>query len=182
MSTSGRRAFSGLVFALVLVGCSGGEDLDTPGSTGSDDGRPTTELSVPAESDRDLWRGELTASEAAFEQAVSERRLDGWVETFAANGMMIQPDGPVVGHEGIRAAMAEAFADSTFQLAWTPDLVGVSDDGTLGYTTGRYESRRVVDGEETVLRGSYFTVWRRQAEGGWLVEAGMGTEPSEQPD
>jgi ketosteroid isomerase-like protein len=104
------------------------------------------------------------------------------VETFAANGMMIQPDGPVVGHEGIRLLMAGAFADSTFRLTWSPDLIGVSDDGTLGYTTGRYERRRVVDGEETAQSGSYFTVWRRQLDGGWLVEADLGTEPSSQPD
>jgi ketosteroid isomerase-like protein len=78
--------------------------------------------------------------------------------------------------------MAGAFADSTFSLTWTPDLIGVSKDGTLGYTTGRYERRRVVDGEETVQRGSYFTVWRRQRDGRWLVEADMGTQPSNQPD
>lgn len=181
MNPCARRAGK-LLTVLVFAGCSGGGSPDTAGSAGTDDVPSIEELSVPAESDRDRLRSELAAAEGAFEQAVSERRLDGWLETFAPNGMMIQPDGPVVGHEAIRLAMAEAFADTTFRLTWTPDLVGVSDDGTLGYTTGRYESRRVVEGEESVLRGSYFTVWRRQEDGGWLVEADIGTEPSDQPD
>ncbi|MGW8283374.1 MAG: YybH family protein [Gemmatimonadota bacterium] len=146
------------------------------------EGASTTALSVPAESGRDQLRSELAAAEAAFETAVAERGLDGWVEAFAPNGMMVQPEGPVVGHDGIRRAMANAFADSTFHLTWTPDLIGVSDDGTLGYTTGRYESRRVTEGEEVLLRGSYFTVWRRQEDGRWRVEADIGTEPSTNQD
>ena len=178
----GAQQARGLFAVLVFAGCSGSGDMGTSGSTGSHQGASTRQPSVPAESDRDRLRSELAAAEATFERAVSDRRLDGWVETFAPNGMMIQPDGPVVGHQGIRTAMAGAFADSTFRLTWTPDLIGVSDDGTLGYTTGRYERNRVVDGEELAQRGSYFTVWRRQPDGGWLVEADMGTEPSSQPD
>ena len=172
----------GLLALLLVAGCSGGGDPGTSGSSDTGDGSSARQPSVPAESDRDRLRAELAAAEAEFERAVSERELDGWVEAFAPNGMMIQPDGPVVGHEGIRLSMAGAFADSTFSLSWTPDLIGVSDDGTLGYTTGRYERSRVVAGEETVERGSYFTVWRRQPDGGWRVEADMGTEPSNQPD
>jgi ketosteroid isomerase-like protein len=172
----------GLLAVLVFAGCSGGGGPGTSGSSDSADGASARQPSVPAESDKDRLRAELAASEAAFERAVSERKLDGWVEAFAPNGMMVQPGGPVVGHEAIRLAMGGAFADSTFRLVWTPDLIGVSDDGTLGYTTGRYERRRVVDGEERTQRGSYFTVWRRQPDGGWLVEADMGTEPSSQPD
>ena len=173
----------GLLALLLVAGCSGGGDPGTSGSSDAPDGSSARQPpSVPAESERDRLRAELAAAEAAFERAVSERALDGWVEAFASNGMMIQPDGPVVGHEGIRLAMAGAFADSTFSLTWTPDLIGVSNDGTLGYTTGRYERRRVVDGEETAQRGSYFTVWRRQPDGRWLVEADMGTEPSNPPD
>ncbi len=172
----------GLLAVLLVAGCSGGDGPRTSESPGSAGGSKTRQPSVPAESDRDSLRTELAAAEAAFERAVSERKLDGWVEAFAPNGMMVQPGGPVVGHEAIRLVMRGAFADSTFRLAWTPDLIGVSDDGTLGYTTGRYERRRVVDGEERTQRGSYFTVWRRQPDGDWLVEADMGTEPSSQPD
>ncbi len=130
---------------------------------------PDTENRILDVFDRDRLRTELAAAEAGFERAVAGRKLDGWVETFAPNGMMIQPDGPVVGHEGIRLAMSGAFADSTFRLTWTPDLIGVSDDGTLGYTTGRYERRRVVDGAETaqVAVTSLSGAASRTAAGSW---------------
>ena len=170
---SGRGA-AAVLLGVLFVAC-------TPESTAESDAVPAAgtavDPDVPAESNRDRLRAELADAEAAFERAVAERRLDGWVEAFAPNGMMIQPGGPVVGHAGIRDLMAAAFADTTFRLTWAPDLVGVSDDGTLGYTTGRYERRRVVDGSEVVATGSYFTVWRRQADGRWRVEADLGTEP-----
>ncbi len=137
-----RCAAVGLLAVLVFAGCSGCGVPDTSGSSDSAVGSSPAP-SVPAESDQDRLRSELAAAEAAFERAVSERELDGWVEAFAPNGLMVQPDGPVVGHEAIRLVMGGAFADSTFRLAWTPDLIGVSDDGTLGYTTGRYESQDV---------------------------------------
>jgi len=178
LNRGGAGAACTLLTILWIAGCSGGENRGGPDSAESTEGAPTTAPSVPAESGRDQLRSELAAAEAAFETAVAERGLDGWVEAFAPNGMMVQPEGPVVGHDGIRRAMADAFADTTFQLTWTPDLIGVSDDGTLGYTTGRYESRHVTDDQEVLSRGSYFTVWRRQEDGRWRVEADIGTAPS----
>ena len=170
----------GALLAVALIaGCSAGTDAgEVAYSTEEPPGPPA----VPAESERDRLQAELAAAEARFEQAVRERGLEGWVESFAPNGMMIQPAGPVVGHAGIRNLMAEAFADSSFRLSWTPDLVGVSEDGSLGYTTGRFERRRIVQGAETVATGSYFTVWRRQPDGRWLVEADLGTEPAAPAD
>ena len=45
-------------------------------------------------------------------------------------------------------------------------------DGTLGYTWGRY---RVEAGDSITGRGRYLTVWRRQPDGSWKVDADIGS-------
>ena len=54
------------------------------------------------------------------------------------------------------------------QLVWSPLKVEVSDDGTLGYTWGRYDfSSKGKDGKVASASGVYLTIWRRQADGSW---------------
>ena len=45
-------------------------------------------------------------------------------------------------------------------LVWWPLWAGIARSGDLGFTTGPYS----YDGQ---LRGYYFTVWKKQADGGW---------------
>jgi ketosteroid isomerase-like protein len=54
------------------------------------------------------------------------------------------------------------------QLTWSPLRVGVSDDGTLGYTWGRYDfSSKEKDGKVASNSGIYLTIWKRQVGGSW---------------
>lgn len=54
------------------------------------------------------------------------------------------------------------------QLTWAPLRVEVSDDGTLGYTWGRYDfTSKGKDGKLDSSSGIYLTIWRRQADGSW---------------
>jgi len=56
-------------------------------------------------------------------------------------------------------------------LAWWPTWAGISKSGDLGFTSGAV----VVGGQRT---GQYFTVWQRQADGGWKWVYDGGTEAS----
>ncbi len=54
------------------------------------------------------------------------------------------------------------------QLTWKPSKVEVSDDGTLGYTWGRYDfTSKGKDGKVESSTGIYLTIWRRQSDGSW---------------
>jgi len=98
------------------------------------------------------------------------------MSSFTPIGQMVLPDGPVGGLEGIRVVMAPLFADTTYSISWAPEFADVSESGDLGYTIGDYTTRRVnASGDEVVERGYYLTVWRRQADGRWKVEADIGT-------
>jgi ketosteroid isomerase-like protein len=119
----------------------------------------------------------LLAADRAFDSTVAARRLEGWVEFFADSGRQIDGRGGfVVGHEAIRAHMGRFFGDTTVQLRWQPDHARVSEDGTLGYTMGLGQiSRRRGDSTVIVERSRYLTVWRRQVDGSWQVDADIGT-------
>lgn len=116
---------------------------------------------------------DLMEADGAFARAVATGRLEAWVGFFADSGTMFRPGGPVVGRAAIRAWMAPTFADTSFRLVWEPVRADVAGD--LGYTIGRWESRRVgADGREVRRTGSYVTIWRRQADGSWKVVVDIG--------
>ena len=117
----------------------------------------------------------LLEADRAFARAVAAGRLEAWVGGFADSGTMFRPGGPVVGPAAIRELMAASFADTTWRLTWEPTRADIAASGDLGYTTGRYESRRRdASGNEIVRTGSYVTIWRRQADGTWKAVVDIG--------
>jgi ketosteroid isomerase-like protein len=117
---------------------------------------------------------ELVEADRAFARSVAQNRLAGWISGFAPNGRMVAGGEAYVGAEGIRRQMLPAFADTSFHLSWDPTFAAVAGSGELGYTVGTYEESRRADGERVVERGTYLTVWRRQEDGVWKVEADIG--------
>ncbi|HEX5005118.1 MAG TPA: hypothetical protein VFV65_07365 [Gemmatimonadales bacterium] len=116
-------------------------------------------------------RASLIAADEAFAAATAEYGLEGWVGAYDSTGIQMAPDDPYTpGIPAIRAAMAPVFADSTFNLTWTPTMAFASVDGTLGYTLGTWMSTRYnAEGKGQVVTGKYVTIWRKQADGSWKV-------------
>jgi ketosteroid isomerase-like protein len=112
-------------------------------------------------------RAALQDADRAFDRATSERRLEGWVESFAEDGAMLRPGGAVTGRAAIREHMSPVLGDSSFTLRWNPTRSDVGAAGDLGYTVGRYEARRDVKGVATVRTGTYLTIWKKQTDGSW---------------
>jgi ketosteroid isomerase-like protein len=126
------------------------------------------------------YEEQIMEADRAFGAATAESGVEGWVSYFAENGIQFRNGSIVSGHASIHELMAPAFADSTYSLTWDPVLAEASESGDLGYTVGRYESRRIgADGEPVVSAGSYVTVWRRGSDGTWKVALDIGN-PTEQ--
>ena len=67
-------------------------------------------------------------------------------------------------------------------ITWEPEIVEAS--GGLGYTTGPFEIHvKQADGSETITRGRYVTIWRKQADGSWkaAVDIGNAAPPEKVP-
>ncbi len=73
-------------------------------------------------------------------------------------------DSLITGRENIREYYQNP-RFKNFDLSWAPDFVEVSEDGTLGYTFGKYFLK--INGDSTEYKGVFHTVWKRQADGSW---------------
>jgi uncharacterized protein (TIGR02246 family) len=123
-------------------------------------------------------RNAIRDADLAFVKATAERGAEGWASFFADSGVMVTPGHNYVGRSAIRELMAPELGDTTRTLTWRPTSVHASADGRLGYTIGRWE-RTARSGDSTATRrGSYVTIWERQADGTWKVVLDIGnTDP-----
>lgn len=121
----------------------------------------------------------LMQADRDFAKATAERRLQGWLEYFAEDGVSLANQ-PAVGREAIRAAFKPLFDNPSFRLEWAPVKAGILPSGTVGYTEGRATSYRTgPKGEKLVQHSSYVTVWKKQADGSWKVVFDTGApDPS----
>jgi len=121
---------------------------------------------------------DLLESDRAFARDSAEQGLDGWVSWFSDDAARFTPGGDVVrGLEAIRERDAPIFADPAVRLVWEPTDGGLFDDGDHGFTAGRYEVIRFRDGSssETISRGRYVSIWRRDDVGRWKVILDTGS-------
>lgn len=114
-------------------------------------------------------------ADRAFNRATAESGADGWASFFAEDGSIIQSGvGEIRGRSEIHATMLPYFAAGA-RLTWSPLRADASDDGTLGYTLGEYQSESTgPDGAPVIGRGLYVSVWRKEADGSWRVVMDLG--------
>ncbi len=114
---------------------------------------------------------ELFAADRAYARAVADSGLAAWVARFApdiakpGNGGLILLRGidPVAGND------KSLFADATRLLTWEPtDAVAYADRRT-GVTVGRSAVVRRSARTDTLSRGRYMTLWRKQDDGTWKI-------------
>lgn len=109
----------------------------------------------------------VIAAERAFAADGAER---GWVAAFrraaAPDAITLSP-GPVNAQENL----ARIEGDGSTTLDWRPAYAGIAQSGDFGFTTGPFQIR----GRDGIV-GHYFTVWRRQPDGGWKWIFDAGTD------
>lgn len=113
-----------------------------------------------------------------FARETAERGVEGWLAYFETNGSQVNGGGTVTtGLPAIRALMAPTLSDPALRLRWAPSDALVGPSARLGSTVGRWELiRRDSSGVDRVAsRGSYLTVWRRQADGRWKIVSDVGS-------
>jgi ketosteroid isomerase-like protein len=109
-------------------------------------------------------RNEIMQAEKAFEKMASEEGISAAFYYFAAEDAVIKRgnDSLIIGKENIKR-FYDKNANPDVKLSWTPDFIGVSDCGTLGYTYGKYVfSIRDSSGKSAEQTGVFHTVWKKQ--------------------
>jgi ketosteroid isomerase-like protein len=79
-----------------------------------------------------------------------------------STGVLLRPGNyPIVGKDARQ--YLQNSNDSSFTLTWEPSYAEVSASGDLGFTYGIY----TLNTKDTLIRGTYVSIWKKQADGNW---------------
>ena len=112
---------------------------------------------------------EVESSEIAFARTMADRDLEAFRSFLAPEAVFFRGDEPLRGRDAIVEAWAPFFEGPTPPFSWRPDVVQVLETGDLALTSGP-----VMDASGSEV-GRFNTVWRRQADGRWLVVFDKGS-------
>lgn len=134
--------------------------------------------------DKEKLKQELVAVEEQFSAMAQEKGVLAAFEHFAAPDVAFIDTDPrqFRGPAAVKHRMGGFRPGVT--LKWSAYYTDVSDDGTLGYNYGRYESRAPgPDGTERVGGGWFLSIWKRQPDGSWryVMDTGVPDRPPGPP-
>ncbi|HTJ49923.1 MAG TPA: hypothetical protein VL443_10745 [Cyclobacteriaceae bacterium] len=118
--------------------------------------------------DKDEIKKEIFQTEKAFEKMTTEKGIAEAFYYFADEDAVIkrENDTLIIGKENIKIYYEKKNKNAT--VNWTPDFIDVPDDGTLGYTYGKYSWKvKNEEGLVTEYKGIFHTVWKKQKDGSW---------------
>jgi ketosteroid isomerase-like protein len=114
-------------------------------------------------------QAEVLKAENDFKKLSQSKGIQEAFYAFAADNAVIKRENDILikGRENIK----NYYNNPKFKkvsVSWKPDIVEVSEDGTLGYTYGRYVWT-VTDsvGAKKDFKGIFHTVWKKQKDGSW---------------
>ena len=143
-----------LIAMLLSSGC-------TPPASESTAETPAIDL----ESERDA----LMAVDKAWSESVDD--IDAFL-SFIADGAHFMPFGaPLAQGDAIRTTWESLISMPGFGLEWHATGAEVAASGDIGYTIGTFELTAEQDGTTMLTVGKYVTIWHKQADGTWKVQA-----------
>ena len=113
----------------------------------------------------------IKADEAFSDLSKKEGMKRAFIEYIDNEGILLRP-----GHLPIIGANAIDFLsqvnDSSYILTWNPSGAGIAASEDMGYSYGIYK----LELKDTVLRGTYVSVWKKQKDGKWKFMLDTGNE------
>lgn len=124
-------------------------------------------------------RVDMMNADREFSLLSEEKGLrTAYAEFIDSNGVLLRP-----GYIPMEDADAMDYIiqsnDSSFIMTWEPKHASLASSGDLGYTYGVY-SLKPRDAD-TVIYGSYVTIWKRRPDGKWKFVLQSGNEGLEAP-
>ncbi len=116
----------------------------------------------------------LMQTDKAFSAlSVDKGMKTAFVEYIDSNGILLKPGKmPIIGAHAIDYLIQQD--DTSFELNWQPYNAMVAASADLGFTYGVYALHPA--NIDTVLYGTYVTIWKKQANGTWKFVLDSGNE------
>jgi len=104
----------------------------------------------------------IKADEAFSEMSRKTGMKKAFIEYIDNEGILLRPDHPpIVGADAID--FLSQVNDSSYTLTWNPGGGELAASADLGYTYGVYK----LEMRDSVLRGTYVSIWKKQKDGRW---------------
>jgi len=138
--------------------------------------RGTKRAANRATAGADQARTAIIQTDREFAKTGAAKDINAFM-SFVADDVRLFPEGTMAtGKPALRAMWEGEFKDPNWSIHWAPIAAEACSSGDLGYTTGSYETRsQGSDGKPVIHRGSYVTIWRKQADGTWKVALDIGS-------
>jgi len=131
---------------------------------------PAPEQTAEAAPDPAIVRQTLEAANARQLEAISKGDAQAAIANYADDAMFMNPGGPAA--QG-KAAIAAMFDGMIQQMTFSDARIQTKDvvlSGDLAVENGSYRWTMTPKGGAAMPdSGKYLTVWRRQADGNWLI-------------
>lgn len=104
----------------------------------------------------------IKADEAFSEMSRKTGMKKAFIEYIDNEGILLRPNHPpIAGADAID--FLSQVNDSSYILTWSPGGGQIAASADLGYTYGIYK----LEMKDTVLRGTYVSIWKKQKDGKW---------------
>jgi uncharacterized protein (TIGR02246 family) len=116
----------------------------------------------------------IAAVRAEWSKDLHDKKLDAFVALYTPDAhFLIETGERFAGREAIRELTRGAMTTFTSNMTWESKVTEIS--GEMAYDSGDYHETLVnaADGKELHPRGTYLMVFRRQADGRWLIAVQM---------
>jgi ketosteroid isomerase-like protein len=120
---------------------------------------------------RNKFVDELMDADKKF-SALSEHKgmKQAFLSYMDSSGVLLRENHyPIIGNAA--KAYIRQINDSAFKLVWQPRSADVAKSGDMGYTFGTY----TIYTKDSILKGTYVSVWKKQNDGSWKFVLDAGT-------
>jgi uncharacterized protein (TIGR02246 family) len=106
-------------------------------------------------------------------QAFADKDVDKIAAAYADDASVFIPNSPVLtGLDAIKASLKPLVNDKNFSLSFESTRVDVAKSGDIAYSQGTYTMTRTGPKKQVFTeKGKYVTVFEKQANGKWKIEA-----------
>ena len=106
---------------------------------------------------------EILKADKSFSDMSSKAGMKkAFIEYIDNEGILLRPNHPpIIGADAID--FLSQVNDSLYTLTWNPAGGEIATSDNMGYTYGIYK----LTTKDTVLRGTYVSIWKKQKDGKW---------------
>ena len=126
-----------------------------------------TDTIVKSPSANEIMKTDLEFSDMSRQVGMKK----AFLEYIDNDGVLLRPNHlPVVGADAID--FLSLVNDTAYTLSWKPSKAEIAKSGDLGYSYGIYELKT----KDTLLKGTYVSIWKKQSNGVWKFVLDSGNE------